>query len=260
VTLAALLGTSAMLYAVGVRRLWRRAGTGRGVRAGHALRFTLGWVVLAAALFSPIDALADRSFALHMAQHELLMLVAAPLLVLARPVEAWTWALAPRLRRHAGNIAHARWINRVWRLATCQPGAWCLHAWALWIWHVPVLFIAAVAHPALHVLQHACFLGSALLFWWSVLRDGAGPRAAGAMLSVFTTMLHTSALGALLTLATHASYVATGQATLLGLTALEDQQLGGLVMWVPGSAAYLVAGLAIVAACLAPARVHHDVA
>jgi len=255
-TLVLLLAASAGLYIAGVRRLWRRAGARRGVRGAHVLAFCLGWLVLAGALFSPIDALADRSFAVHMAQHELLMLVAAPLFVLARPLEAWTWALAPGMRRSAASVAHARWARRAWRPIASHPGAWSLHASALWIWHVPALFVAAVADPALHVLQHACFLGSALLFWWSVLRH----RSAGALFSVFTTMLHTGALGALLSLATHPWYLAPAQPTLLGLSALEDQQLGGLVMWVPGSLAYLLAGLVLVAGWLSPMRARHDVA
>jgi putative membrane protein len=257
ITLALLLGASALLYAVGVRRLWRRAGRWRGVRAAHVVRFTLGWSVLAAALFSPIDALADRSFALHMLQHELLMLVAAPLLVLARPLEAWAWALAPRVRRGVAAVAHARALGRAWRAITGQPGAWCLHAAAVWIWHVPALFLAALVDSSLHVLQHTCFLVTALLFWWSIFRTRAGSHSAGAMASVFTTMLHTSALGALLTLAAHPSYVTAMQPMLFGLTPLEDQQLGGLIMWVPGSVAYLVAGLIIVAGWLAPPRARH---
>ena len=255
-TLALSLGASAVLYAVGVRRLWRRAGTGRGVRRAHVLRFTAAWLVLAGALFSPIDAFADRSFALHMAQHELLMLVAAPLFVLARPLEAWTWALAPGIRRAASGIAHARWAKPGWQAIASHSGAWCLHASALWIWHVPALFVAAVADPSLHVLQHACFLGSALLFWWSVLRH----RSAGALFSVFTTMLHPGALGALLSLTTHPWYLAPAQSTMLGLSALEDQQLGGLIMWAPGSLAYLIAGLVLVAGWLSPMRAGHDVA
>jgi len=260
VTLSLLLVTSAMLYAVGVWRLWRRAGARRGVRGVHVLRFALGWLVLSGALFSPLDAFAERSFAAHMVQHELLMLVAAPLLILARPLEAWTWALAPRSRRRLAIIARARWVKRSWRVMISPSGAWCLHAGAVWIWHAPAFFIAAAADPSLHVAQHVCFLGSALLFWWSVLRHRAGAQAPGAMISLFTTMLHTSALGALLTLATHPFYRVTGQATVLGLTALEDQQLGGLVMWVPGSLAYLIAGLVVVAGWLAPLRTRQHVA
>jgi len=259
-TLALLLGASGVLYAVGVRHLWQRAGAWRGIRNVHLVRFVLGWLVLAGALLSPIDAFADRSFALHMLQHELIMLVAAPLFVLARPLEAFAWSLAPGMRRRVADATHLPWAKRGSRALTRQSSAWCLHAGALWIWHVPALFIAAVANPALHVLQHACFFGSALLFWWSVLRFRAALQSTGAMASVLTTMLHTSALGALLTLAAHPMYVAAGQATILGLTALEDQQLGGLIMWVPGSLAYLVAALVIAAGWLAPGRTRHDIA
>jgi putative membrane protein len=260
IVLALLLASSAVLYALGVRRLWRRAGAGRGIRPTHVLRFAGGWCVLAVALFSPIEAFADRSFALHMLQHELLMLVAAPLLVLARPLEAWTWALSPVLRRGAASLLREPWLRRTWRVLTGAAGAWCAHAGALWIWHVPALFIAAVAHPSLHVLQHTCFLVSALVFWWSVLRNGAASHSGSAMASVATTMLHTSALGALLTLAAHPSYLPAGQSTVLGISALEDQQLGGLIMWVPGSLAYLVAGLVIAARWLTPGRAQRDAA
>ena len=258
--LALLLAVSAGLYGVGVRRLWRRVGARRGVRSGDAARFALGWTVLAGALLSPVDTLADRSFALHMVQHELLMLVAAPLLVLARPLEAWTWGLRPAVRRGVARLSRGRFARLGWGTLTRQPAAWCAHAAALWIWHVPALFVAAVAHPALHVLQHACFLGTALLFWWSVLRARAGTRGGGAMASLLTTMLHTSALGALITLAAHPAYVAASQSTPMGLTALEDQQLGGLVMWVPGSLAYLVAALVVAAGWLAPPRLRQHVA
>lgn len=258
--LALLLATSALLYALGVRNLWRRAGRQRGLRGAHLLRFAIGFLVLAGALLSPIDALAERSFALHMLQHELLMLVCAPLFVLARPLEAWTWAFAPHIRRLAISVARAQWLKRTWRVVTRPAGAWCLHASALWTWHAPALFDAALTHPALHVLQHACFFGSALFFWWSVFRYRAGSQGAAQIVSLFTTMLHTSALGALLTLATRPFYLVPGQPTIFALTALEDQQLGGLIMWIPGSVAYLIASLFVVASWLSPFRVRHHAA
>ena len=260
VILAMLLGGSAALYGVGVTRLWRRAGVGRGVRRGDALRFGLAWIVLTGSLLSPIDALAVRSFALHMLQHELMMLVAAPLFALSRPLEAWTWALAPVVRRGAAAIVRDGRTKRAWQAVTRQSSAWCVHAMVLWIWHVPVLFVAAEANPSLHIVQHACFFASALLFWWSVLRVRGGLHGPGALASLVTTMLHTSALGALLALAPHPLYVAQSQIPVGGLTVLEDQQLGGLIMWVPGSVAYLVAALVIVAGWLAAPRARHDVA
>ena len=250
----ALLAAAALLYAFGVRRLWRRAGAGRGIRRAHAARFAAGWAILAVALLSPVDALGGALFSMHMVQHELLMVAAAPLLVLARPLEAWTWALAPRWRRILGDLFHARAWQRFWHVATDPLGAWLIHAVALWAWHVPVFFEAALVHEGVHALQHASFFLGALLFWWSVLaqpvRSGAG------LASVFTTMLHTGGLGALLTFAPTPWYAHYAQTLAYGLTPLDDQQLGGLIMWVPGGLAYLVAGLAIVAGWLtAPVRV-----
>jgi putative membrane protein len=241
---------SALLYVRGVAMLWRHAGRGRGIRTGQAVRFAMGWIALAAALLSPIDEIADRSFAAHMVQHELLMVVAAPLLVLGRPLEAWAWALPSAWVRAFANVGRMRLLARPWAAITDPLGAWIFHAAALWLWHLPVLFTAALADERLHVLQHACFFGSALAFWWAVFGRGAHGPDGASIASLFTTMLHTSALGALLTFAPAPWYDAYASATPWGLTPLEDQQLGGLVMWVPAGFAYVAAGLAIVAAWL----------
>jgi putative membrane protein len=243
--LAATVLLSLALYLRGVRILWRKAGRGRGIRFAHVARFGAGWVVLAAALLSPLDALAERSFAFHMVQHELLMVVAAPLLVTGRPLEAWAWAAGPAVDRALGGFARNVAGAFGWMLA--PVGAWCVHFVALWLWHMPALFDAALADNGVHILQHVSFFASALAFWWSIFRRGAQSLAPSAMMSVLTTMLHTSALGALLTFSGSAWY-ASGAGNPLGLGALEDQQAGGLVMWVPGGLAYLAAGLAI-AAC-----------
>ena len=252
----ALLALSSVFYATGVRRLWRRAGRGRGITFGQAARFAAGWLVLCAALVSPIDTLSAELFSVHMLQHELLMVVAAPLLVLSRPLEAWTWALKPAWRKLLARIARIDALHEAWRICSEPIGAWSLHAIAIWVWHVPVLFEAALADEAVHIAQHSCFLSSALFFWWSVFGRGASRHGGASMASLFTTMMHTSALGALLTLAPIPWYAHYAQASVFGLSALEDQQLGGLLMWVPGGIAYLVAGLAVVAAWLAPVTRH----
>ena len=240
--LVACLAASAALYALGVARLWRRAGRGHGIGIGAVIRFVLGWISLVAALVSPIDALGEELFWVHMVEHELLMVVAAPLLVTARPLEAWTWGLPFAWRGALGRLGHARILGALWRFITDPVAAWTLHAIALWIWHVPLLFDAALANEDVHIAQHASFLATALFFWWTVL-----PRtrpAAHAMAGLFTTMLHTGALGALLAIAPAAWYATYRTTTAaFGLDPLEDQQLGGLVMWVPASFAYLAAGL-----------------
>jgi putative membrane protein len=242
------------LYAAGVARLWRHAGAGRGITRGQAACFAGGWLSLAVALVSPLDALGGQLFSAHMVQHEVLMLVSAPLMVLARPLAAWTWAFGPAQRRRLGHAVQARWWAATWGTLTDPLAAWSLHAIALWAWHVPSFFEAAVQSEAVHAFQHASFLGTALLFWWAVLgRDGRVVKGSGAAMAyLFTTMLHTGALGALLTVAPtpwYPHYAST--ATAFGLDALEDQQLGGLVMWVPGSAAYLAAALVVMARLLA---------
>jgi putative membrane protein len=256
--LAILLVASALLYAWGIVALWRKAGIGRGIRRADAMRFVLGWTVLAAALLSPLDAFAGRSFAVHMVQHELLMVVAAPLFVLARPLEAWGWALPAAVTRLLNGVARVPRVRDGWRWISGPIAAWCVHALALWLWHLPVLFRAALASEPLHVLQHVCFFASALAFWRAVFGGGARRPDGMSLACLVTTMLHTGALGALLTFAPVPWYANATQHVLVGFTALEDQQLGGLVMWVPGSLAYLIAALAIVGALLAPPRARHD--
>jgi len=248
-----LLALSAGWYTLGVLNLWRNAGVGRGISRLQASAFAGGWLALVLALVSPLDTLGARLFSAHMLQHEVLMLVAAPLLVLGRPLAAWTWALSPAQRLVVGRWTRVRWWAASWALLTDPLAAWALHALALWSWHLPPWFEAALRNDGWHALQHASFLGSALLFWWAALGVDSRSRSSGlAMLYLFTTMLHTGALGALLTLAPTPWYPSYAAATsALGLDPVEDQQLGGLVMWVPGSLAYLIAALMVVARLLA---------
>jgi putative membrane protein len=218
-----LLALAGGAYAAGLRGLWRRAGQGRGVSFTAAALFYSGCAVAGVALLGPLHHAAERLLWAHMVQHELLMVLAAPLLVLGRPLETWTWALPPAWRKRV----------RLPNILSDAGVAWLLHAAAIWLWHVPGLFAAALANPWLHVAQHACFFGTAVLFWWSLL---APSRQLAGVASLFTTMLHTGALGALMALA-RASWYA-------GFT-LEDQQLAGLVMWVPAGLAYPLAALFI---------------
>jgi putative membrane protein len=222
----ALLLSAAGLYAAGVAALWRKAGAGRGITSFNCLFFVTGLLITAAALLSPLHHAAERLLWAHMVQHELLMVVAAPLLAASRPLEAFAWALP----------AAWRGVMRLPALLGRPLLAWSVHAAALWAWHAPGLFRAAVASEWLHLAQHASFFASALLFWWSVMSWSRRPLVP--ILSVFTTMLHTGALGALMTFSSASWYAGY---------ALEDQQLAGLVMWVPAGLAYPLAALAIVA-------------
>lgn len=245
----ALMAATAALYAIGLLRLWRAAGRGRGVTRGEALSYAAGWIAVGIALLSPLDTAGERLFTAHMVQHELLMLVAAPLLVLGRPLATGSWALPARLRyRITAAFAYPAW-TAAWRAITRPACAWALHAAALWGWHAPALFLAAREDALVHALQHASFFVTALLFWWSLLRPHARRALPGSgLLYLFTTMLHTGALGSLFVFANQVWYPANSTAAAAwGWSALEDQQLGGLVMWIPGGLVYVAAALVLLA-------------
>jgi cytochrome c oxidase assembly factor CtaG len=245
----AILIASLWFYLRGVQRLWRTASPGRGVSRGEVACFIAGWLVLAAALMPPIHTLGEMLFSVHMVEHELLMAAAAPLLVLGRPLIAFLWALPQPARRDLGSLSRGKAVHRVWLFATSAFVAWTIHAIALWIWHLPALFEAALANELVHSLQHLCFLGAALLYWTSLLHRRHDAEGRGvAVISLFATTLHSSILGALLTLGTVAWYpLYGGRSAAWGLTAIEDQQLAGLVMWVPGGLVYMGTALALAA-------------
>jgi cytochrome c oxidase assembly factor CtaG/cytochrome c2 len=191
-------------------------------------------------------------FSAHMLQHEILMVVAAPLLVLGRPLIAWVWGLPLAGRHKLARLSKWERVQRGWHMLTNPLLAWSLHAVTLWIWHAPGLFQAALKSEPIHVLQHLSFLVFALLFWWALIHGRQGALGYGAaVLYVFTTSLHSSALGGLLTFAAVPWYSAyQGNTALWGITPVEDQQLAGLIMWVPTGALYLCAGLGLFAGWL----------
>ena len=117
-----------------------------------------------------------------------------------------------------------------------------MHAAALWVWHAPSIFQAALATPALHELQHLSFVVSALLFWSGLLVAGGAAGRGGASLYLFTTTVHTSVLGALITFARTPWYTPAIRLE-QSLDSMTDQQLGGLIMWVPGSLVYVGFGV-----------------
>ena len=229
----------------------RGATAAHGVSRGQRLSFWAGWAALCAALLSPLHPLGEALFSAHMAQHELLMVIAAPLLVLARPSTALLWGLPFAWRRRLGQWSRARGIHRTSGILTHPMTASWIHAAALWLWHIPRLFQATLESDWMHAAQHVSFLGSALLFWWSLLYAGGKSRYGASVLYMFTTAVHTSILGALLTFAMsvwYPAYMTTTSAW--GMTPLEDQQAGGLIMWIPAGLVYVIAGLFLFAGWL----------
>jgi putative membrane protein len=251
VVIAALI-LSAWLYLRGVGRLWKIVGVNGGVKKWEAICFWFGWFFTAVALVSPLHAWGEALFSAHMVQHEILMLIAAPLFVLGRPMIAILKALPGKWAGQLARFGNSPAWQNFWRAVTYPLNAWMIHAVALWVWHIPFLFQATLENDFVHSLQHSSFFFSALLFWWALMHGRARMRGYGiAVLYVFTTAMHTGALGALITFATktlYPAYAATTQAW--HLTPLEDQQLGGLIMWIPAGLVYVVAGLALFAAWL----------
>lgn len=210
---ALLLGAAWLAYVVGSRRATPAAG-----RAG---RFHLATALALLAAFGPLDAWAARSAALHMVQHMLLVVAIAPLWVLARPLPQWRAALGGR-RLWA-------WPARTSRRPLAMA---LLHGAALWFWHAPRPYALALQDPVWHAIEHAFLLVTAALFWSAVLHAGSSSRGQ-AMLALLLTVIHTGLLGALLTFARLPLY---GDAR-----DLADQQLAGLIMWVPAGFAYVFA-------------------
>jgi putative membrane protein len=244
--LAVVIGLAALGYGVGLRQLWYRGTRSHREMALRAVAFAGGLGSVGLALLSPLDRLGAQLFALHMIQHEILMLIAAPLLVVGRPLPLWLWSLPWRVRSGIARVTRGRAVQIVWTALLSPMAAWLLHALVLWIWHVPRFFEGALRDAAVHDTQHVCFLASALVFWAAMVEARKQAQQGAAIVYLFTTTIHTSVLGALITFAArpwYAAYLQTPREW--GLSALEDQQLGGLIMWVPGSLVYVGVALAL---------------
>jgi putative membrane protein len=243
---------SAWIYIQGVFNLWRSNKTGRGIKIREAAAFAGGWISLFVALVSPLHPWGEVLFSAHMTQHEILMLVAAPLFVLSRPLVATIWAMPKNWRAGTKNFIKSKPVEKTWDFLTNAFVAWLVHAAALWIWHVPFLFQATLRSDFVHTLQHVSFFLSALLFWWAIMASPRGLMSYGAgVLYLFTTSIHSGLLGAFLTFTTTLWYPAYEKSTVSwGLTPVEDQQLGGLIMWAPAGVIYIVAALLMFAGWL----------
>jgi cytochrome c oxidase assembly factor CtaG/cytochrome c2 len=237
-----------VLYARGVTREIRNTTRAQDRIRFDAVMFGIGWIVLVVALISPVHRLGESLFSAHMIQHELLMTIAAPLLVLARPVVPFLWSVPIGVRRALADVFARGRFQTFWQIITLPSIATAIHGAAIWGWHAPPLYNSALRSEWVHALQHVSFFGTALLFWWSVIHGHT--RRAGYGLSVilvFFTAVHTTILGALLAMSESSWYAGYSSASTSpwGLTPLDDQQLGGLIMWVPATVAYLVAALAL---------------
>ncbi len=250
------LALCGLLYAAGVTRLWRRAGVGKGVSVWNVGAFAAGWLVTVVALLSPIAWMAEILFSVHMTQHTLLMLVAAPLMAFGLPLLACLWTFPDRTRERIAATVRRRAFVDVWHWITAPLTAFLLQAIALWVWHLPFLYQAALEDEGVHAIQHLSFVLTASMFWWAMVHGRYGRRGYGlAVVYVFMTAIHSGALGALLTVAPspwYHEYVRQG--AVWHVDPLEDQQIAGLLMWIPAGAVFIVLGLALFAAWMGEAE------
>lgn len=232
------LAVALFVYFLGLWNLWRRAGAGRGIPVRHGIRFVGAILALGIALVSPLDRLSEDLFSAHMIQHLIMIFVAAPILVTSGATLAFLWAL-PRCwaQSLSRGVFHSPLFSRMWDVVSNPVTAWLLFTIIFWVWHASALFEAALRDEQVHALEHIGFLLTAMLFWWVLFRR-AGPHHVHYGIAIpylFLTSLQSTILGALMTFSAQPwySYYAdrVGQ---WGLSPLQDQQLAGLFMWMPG--------------------------
>lgn len=246
----------AVLYAIGATRFRSTAAGRQTLPKWRAIAFAIGTLSAGTALLGPLDRWSDILFSAHMAQHEILMLISAPLMVAGRPFIATLWALSPASRGRVGGFAKRPAVTSVWDRLTGPLTVLILHAVVLWGWHIPALFEAALHDETVHVVQHLGFFLTSALFWWALIHGRYGRLGYGVgVFYVFATAMHTQILGALLTFGSRVWYPTHAARTAAaGIGAVDDQQLAGIVMWIPFGVIFVFIGLALFAAWLGEAE------
>jgi len=246
-----LVGLGLLLAALIFRTGYLR-GRAQPIDRRRARYFAGALVALAIALVSPLDALSGALASAHMVQHLLLVLVVAPLLALSVPAATLLRGTPRTVRRGLGQWRGRLRLTRARTGALRHPGmVWLLHVGALWFWHAAGPYGAALRHDIVHGFEHASFFITGVLFW-SVLaasRRPGGMSPGFGVLLLFATAMQSVFLSALLTFAGtpwYEGYAATTRAW--GLEPLADQQLAGVIMWIPGGVLYIVAALMLLAA------------
>jgi len=228
--------------------LYARGSSSRPRRPWRDAAFAGALLTVATALLSPLDTAADQLFSAHMVQHLLLLVVAAPLFVLAHPVQTISASISGATRRNVLGRRAGRTVLRARRWIRRPAPAWTIATVALWAWHLPTLYQAALEEPLLHAVEHATFLLTAMLVWSVALdvRSGGTLGGLGRCLFLVACAIQSALLGAIVLFAPVVLYPGHGAGPAAwGLTPLQDQQLAGVLMWVPPSGVYLVAAVLI---------------
>lgn len=207
--------------------------------------FATGIAALLVVLVSPLDPMSDQLASAHMVQHMVMMTVAAPLIILGATWQTCLGGLPSLSLRAFASIRRAvrRWAGG---LRDHPQTVWWGYAITMWGWHLPWLYGLALRDPLVHDLQHLSFFVSACAFWQLSLSPRRAQRVSEpmAIAMLFTTTMHATILGVFMTVAPTAWYPEYfGRSELWGLTPLEDQQLAGLIMWMPACAGYLLAAI-----------------
>jgi putative membrane protein len=230
------------IYIRGLRSLWRRAGRGRGTSPWRAAAFFAGWLTIFTAVISPLEAWSGRLFSAHMVQHILLMMVAAPLMAWSDPTVTGLWALPLQWRRGISGWWRSSWEG-IWQRITHPAVVWLLYTGVITFWHLPIFYQAAAQNNLIHNLEHISFFAIAFLFWRTVVRCGRpGEMGFGlGILFLFTAMLYSALFAAAITFSRSPWYPYYAfQAMQWGMAPLEDQQLAGSIMWIPGKLVHLI--------------------
>jgi len=237
------LGLALLIYVVGWRRLSKRAST----PPQGAPLFLSGGSVLTLSLVSPLHAAGERSFTMHMIEHELIMLVSTLLLASSSAGGVLAWGLPRPLRLLLGGGWKSP-LQRAWKRLTEPVTATAIQTAVMWAWHAPPLFDRALDSFGWHIAQHSSFFVASLLFWWAMFHPrGRGSGYGVSAACLFATSLIGGALGALMSFSSspwYADYAAMGM-TGIGLDPVDDQRLAGLIMWIPGGLAHGTAALAL---------------
>jgi putative membrane protein len=219
------------LYAVVLVRRRSFSGGEGAVDRGRIVAFVLSMVVVVAALNGPVHDLSDLYlFSTHMVQHLMLAQIFPLLFLVGIPPWLKRWMLRPR------------WVAVPWRLLAGVPAGFILYTVVFSVWHLPVLYNLMMRDHSFHILMHLLVMATAVMMWWPV----AGGEAIERPLSPPAQMLYLFLLGtpmmavaAMITFATQPLYDWYALAPrFMGMSALEDQRLGGLIMWVPGGLFY----------------------
>lgn len=248
-TVVTLLGA---VYVIGWRRLRRR--NLHSTEKWQLLVYLASMTTICLALLSPVDTLGSFLFIFHMTQHELLMMVAAPLLLLANPLPVLLWGLSRSLRYKLGHLlTRDATVRRALKIMTWMGLTYPLYMVNLWGWHYPPAFEAAMRNGLIHDLQHLSFFLTGLLFWWPIINPA--PRVHGqipygfrifyVIAAALPTMLPVMGLVFLTERILYPYYMAVPR--LWGLTVLQDQSNGWAIMALAEGTAYLIAILLLVA-------------